>query len=271
MKVMNLIVYLILITGGLLILTPFIWMILTAVKPSNEVLLMPPKWIPSKIVWSNFLEAYNAAPFKKYLINSFIVSISITSGELVTSILAAFAFSHIKFKFRDVLFTFVIATMMVPSEILIIPNYITLSKLGWINSYKALILPWCTSVFSIFLLKQQFSSIPISYYKAAKLDGCSDFKYLLTIMIPMSMPTIVSVGILKFINSWNSYLWPLIVTNTVEMRTLPVALAVFSNEAGTTYNILMAFSLMLIMPILIMYFFTQKYVISGVSSSGIKG
>jgi multiple sugar transport system permease protein len=141
---------------------------------------------------------------------------------LITSILAAFAFSHINFKFRNILFTFVIATMMVPSEILVIPNYITLSKLGWINSYKALILPWCTSVFSIFLLKQQFSSIPSSYYKAAKLDGCSDFKYLLTIMIPMSMPTIVSVGILKFINSWNSYLWPLIVTNTVEMRTCSI-------------------------------------------------
>ena len=246
-------------------------MILTAVKPSNEVLLMPPKWLPSKIVWLNFLEAYNAAPFKKYLINSFIVSICITVGELVTSILAAFAFSHINFKFRDIFFIAIISTMMVPSEILMIPNYITLSKLGCINSYKALILPWCTSVFSIFLLKQQFSSIPASYYKAAKLDGCSDFKYLLAIIIPISIPTIVSVGILKFINSWNAYLWPLIVTNTIDMRTLPVALGVFSNEAGTTYNILMAFSLMLIMPILIMYFFTQKYVISGVGRSGIKG
>lgn len=257
--------------GAIVVALPFIWMILTAVKPSNEVLLMPPKWLPSTLMWENFVDAYHAAPFKQYLCNSIIVSICITTGEVLTAILAAFAFSHLNFKGRQLLFIMMIATMMVPSEILIIPNYMTLSHFGWINSYKALILPWSTSIFSIFLLRQQFLSIPSAYYKAARLDGCSDFQYLWTILIPMSMPTVFSIGILKFINSWNAYLWPLIVTNTAEMRTLPVALAVFSSESGVHYNTLMAFSLMIIMPIIILYVILQRQIINGVGRTGLKG
>ncbi len=152
-----------------------------------------------------------------------------------------------------------------------IPNFVTLAKLGWINSYKALIAPWAASVFSIFLLRQQFASIPESYYKAARMDGCGDLRYLLTVMVPMSRPTLVSVALLKVINSWNSYLWPLIATNEKTMRTLPVGLAYFSTEAGVQYNTLMAFSLLIISPTLIMYALTQKYIIQGVSKNGLKG
>ncbi|MBN2899628.1 MAG: carbohydrate ABC transporter permease [Clostridia bacterium] len=263
--------FIVLAIGALVVALPFIWMILTAVKPSNEVLLMPPKWFPSTLVWENFVTAYHAAPFKQYLANSIFVSICITAGEIATAILAAFAFSHLKFRGKQALFIGLIGTMMVPSEILIIPNYMTLSHFGWINSYKALILPWCTSIFSIFLLRQQFSTIPVAYYKAARLDGCSDFQYLWTILVPMSMPTIFSIGILKFINSWNAYLWPLIVTNTVEMRTLPVALAVFSNEGGVHYNTLMAFSLMIILPIFMLYLLLKQQIIKGVGRTGLKG
>jgi len=250
---------------------PFIWMLLTAVKPANEVLSMPPKWIPSQLKWGNFKEAFNAVPFQKYLFNSIFVAICVTVGELITTILAAYAFVYIPFKFKNTIFIILIATMMVPGEILIIPNYVTLSSFGWINSYKALIFPWCASIFSIFLLTQQFSTVPHSYYKSAKMDGCSDLRYLFAVLIPVSIPTLASIAILKFINSWNSYMWPLITTNTKEMRTLPVALAAFSTEAGTRYNILMAFSVLMIAPIIILYLFTQKYIIKGVSKSGLKG
>ncbi|MEG2917852.1 MAG: carbohydrate ABC transporter permease [Clostridium sp.] len=263
--------YLILIIGVLWVILPFIWMILTALKPAREVLSMPPKWIPSEFKWENFPEALKSVPFKKYLFNSLFVAVCVTLGEIVTTILAAYAFVYIPFKFKNVLFMVLVATMMVPSDILMIPNYVTLSNLGWINSYKALILPWCASVFSIFLLRQQFSTVPLSYYKSAKMDGCSDLRYLFTILVPMCMPTIVSIGILKFISCWNSYMWPLIVTNTRDMRTLPVALAAFSTEAGTRYHILMAFSIMMVAPIIIIYIFTQKYIIKGVSKSGLKG
>ena len=161
--------------------------------------------------------------------------------------------------------------MMVPGEILTIPNFVTLAHLGWINTYKAMVAPWATSVFSIFLLRQQFASIPQSYYKAARMDGCSDLRYLFTVMVPMSRPTMVSIALLKIINSWNSYMWPLISTNSREMRTLPVGLAYFSTESGTDYNTLMAFSLMIIAPTVIVYLLTQKYIIQGVSKTGLKG
>lgn len=261
----------ILILGVLWVILPFIWMILTAFKPAKEVLSMPPKWIPSSWQWQNFSDALKSVPFRTYLFNSLFVAVCVTLGEIFTTILAAYAFVYIPFKFKNVLFIILVATMMVPSDILMIPNYVTLSNLGWINSYKALVLPWCASIFSIFLLRQQFSGVPSSYYKSAKMDGCSDLRYLFTILVPMSMPTIVSIGILKFISCWNSYMWPLIVTNSKDMRMLPVALAVFSTEAGTRYHILMAFSLMMVAPIIILYIFMQKYIIKGISKSGLKG
>ena len=263
--------YTILVLGAAFILLPFLWMISTSMKPDNEVLLMPPKWIPSALQWKNYVDAFKAVPFFTYLKNSIVVTVAITSCELITTILAAFAFAQLEFKGKNLLFMLLVATMMVPGEILTIPNFVTLARLGWIDSYKAMVAPWATSVFSIFLLRQQFASIPQSYYKAARMDGCSDLRYLFTVMVPMSRPTIVSVALLKIINSWNSYLWPLISTNSREMRTLPVGLAYFSTEAGTDYNTLMAFSLMIITPTILVYLFTQKYIIQGVSKTGLKG
>lgn len=265
------ITYTILILGAAFILLPFVWMISTSVKPDNEVLKMPPQWIPTVIQWKNYVDAFKAVPFFTYLKNSIVVTVAITSCELITTILAAFAFAQLEFKGKNLLFMLLVATMMVPGEILTIPNFVTLARLGWIDSYKAMVAPWATSVFSIFLLRQQFASIPQSYYKAARMDGCSDLWYLFTVMVPMSRPTIVSVALLKIINSWNSYLWPLISTNSREMRTLPVGLAYFSTEAGTDYNTLMAFSLMIISPTILVYLFTQKYIIQGVSKTGLKG
>ena len=227
------ITYFILICGAIFILLPFVWMIITSVKPSNEVLRMPPTWIPSKIEWKNYVNAFHAVPFFRYFLNSVIVTVCITASELFTTILAAFAFAQLKFKGKNVLFMLLIATMMVPGEILVIPNFVTLANLGWIDTFKALVAPWGASVFSIFLLRQQFMSISPSYYKAAKVDGCNDIRYLFTVMVPMSRPTIVSIALLKIINSWNSYLWPLIATNTKEMRTLPVGLAYFNGSRNS--------------------------------------
>lgn len=264
-------IYILLIIGALFILVPFIWMISTSLKPSNEVLIIPPKFIPSKIMWENYKTAWEAAPFKTYFKNSIIVTVSVTIGELITTILAAFAFSKIKFKGRDLIFTLLIATMMVPGEVLTIPNFVTLSKLGWIDSYKALIIPWCASVYAIYLLKQHFMSIPDELYNAAKIDGCTDFKFLWTIMVPLARPAIMTLIILKVISSWNSFFWPLIVTNSQDMRTLPLALSAFTNEFGTDYNVLMAATNIIVFPVMIFYIILQKHIISGVSKQGIKG
>lgn len=265
------VIYILLIIGALFILIPFIWMISTSLKPSNEVLIMPPKIIPSKFMWENYKIAWQAAPFKTYFRNSIIVTVSVTIGELITTILAAFAFSRLEFKGRNMIFTLLVATMMVPGEVLIIPNFVTLSKLGWIDTYKALIIPWCASIYAIYLLRQHFMSIPEELYNAARIDGCTDFKFLWAIMVPLAKPAIVTLVILKVIGSWNSFFWPLIVTNSQGMRTLPLALSAFTNEFGTDYNILMAATNIMVLPVMIFYIILQKHIIAGVSKQGIKG
>lgn len=262
-------IYLILIIGALFILIPFIWMIMTSLKPSNE--LLTTNIIPTKFMWENYLIAIESAPFNIYFKNSIIVTFFITLGEVLTTVMAAFAFSKLKFKGRDIIFIILVATMMVPGEVLTIPNFITLSKLGWIDTYKALIIPWCASIYSIYLLKQHFSSIPNELYNAAKIDGCTDFRFLWSILIPLAKPAIITIIILKIINSWNSFFWPLIVTNSQEMRTLPIALSTFSDEFGTKYNILMAATNIIVFPVIIIYIFLQKYIIEGISKQGLKG
>jgi multiple sugar transport system permease protein len=264
-------IYLVLTAGALLILLPFIWIFLTSVKGPDEIFTKDIVIFPKKFRWENYLEVLKLRNFKRYVINSIIVTASITLGELITTILAAFAFSNLEFKGRDIIFTVLMATMMVPGEVLLIPNFVLLSKLRWINTYKALIIPWCTSVFAIFFLRQYFLGIPKQLYYAAKVDNCSDFKYLTRIMVPIAKPAIITIALLKIINSWNSFMWPLIVTNDEEMRTLPIVLSKFSSEAGMDYHILMAASAIIILPMLIIFILLSNYIIKGVSSSGIKG
>lgn len=232
---------------------------------------MPPTIMVEQFRIENYLSVLHTIPFSSYFANSVFVSLTVTAGTVITSILAAFAFSRLHFWGRDVLFTILLATMMIPSEVLIIPNYVTLASLGWINTRMALVGPWVVSVFAIFLLRQHFLGIPESYYYSAKIDGCSDFMYIWRIMVPQAKPAILTIVLLKMIYSWNEFLWPLLVTNTPDMRTLPVGLAVFSTEAGTLYHLLMALSTMIILPIFIIYMVLQKYIIDGVLRSGVKG
>jgi len=265
-------IYLIIISGAIITLLPFIWMLTTALKTSGEVYLMPPRFLPADPQWQNFLIIQEQVPIIRYLFNSTIVALSVTIGTLITSILAAFAFTYIKFWGRDILFVIFLSTMMVPGEILMIPNFVTLAQLNWLNRYQALIVPWLIGVFAIFLLKQQFLSIPIELYESAKIDGCKDFMFLWKILVPLSKPALVSIALLKIIYNWNAFLWPLLVTNTPEMRTLPVGLASFMTEAGSNYELLMAYSTIIILPIIIVYIVAQKEIIKGVSSNqGIKG
>lgn len=264
-------IYLLLIMGSILMLLPFAWMISTSLKPGNEVMMMPPQWIPSDIQWENYKEAWEIAPFARYTLNSFIVMVFSTIGEVITSILAAYAFSRINFYGRDVIFSILLGTMMVPGEVLLIPNFVTLSNLGWIDQYEALIVPWLASIFAVFLLRQFFLGIPNELSYASKIDGCSDFRFLWSIMVPLAKPALVTIALLKAIGSWNAFLWPLIVTNSEEMRTLPVGLTSFSTEAGTIFELLMAASTMIILPMIILYLILQKYIIEGISKAGIKG
>ena len=267
----KLIIYVILILGGVFIVTPFLWMALSALNTPKEIVSYPKRIIPKTVTLNNFKEIFALNNFKNYFINSVLVTFSITIGEVITTVMAAFAFAKLEFKGKNILFYMLIGTMMVPSEILIIPNFVFLSNIQWINSYKALIIPWCTSVFSIFLLRQHFLRVPKELYYAAKIDGCNDFKFLIRILIPIVRPAIVTVLIMKAINSWNAFMWPMVMTNSESMRTLPTALAKFSSEVGSDYHLIMAMASLIIIPIIILYLLLQKYIISGVGGSGVKG
>lgn len=270
-KILNVLSYTILIAGCVITLLPFIWMLSTSFKGSGEIYILPPKFIPDTFNWGNYNEVFNRVPMKTYFINSLVVTFMVTIGTLITSVLAAFAFSRIRFKGRDIIFAILLGTMMVPGEMLIAPNFVTLSKLNLINTRPALYIPWLASVSSIFFVRQFFLTVPEELYHAAKVDGCSDFKYMIKIMVPFSKPALITVGLLKIIYSWNEFLWPLLMTSTPDKRTLPVGLTNFMTEAGAHYNLLMAYSSIVIIPIIGIYIFLQKYIMSGVTRAGIKG
>jgi len=267
----QIITFVLLTIGAFSMILPFFWMVSTSIKTTGETLAIPPVWLPENWQWSNYETALTMAPFDQYFINSVIITLSSTIGEVITSILAAFAFSKLQFFGKNILFTILISTMMVPFELLMIQNYLTLSKMGMINSYWAMIIPFLASVFSVFLLKQNFEAVPKQLYYAAKVDGASDWRFLWQILVPMSKSSIVTVVILKMIGSWNSFMWPLMVTNETHLRPLPVGLQAFTTEAGTYFELLMAAATIVVLPMIIIYLFLQKYIIKGISNTGVKG
>ncbi|MCD6550949.1 ABC transporter permease subunit [Thermotoga sp.] len=221
-------------------------------------------------IFQNYVDAWNAAPFPRYYFNTFFVASATTLLEVFTASLAAYAFSWMVFPGRDFIFGLFLATMMIPGEVLLVPNFITISKLGWIDTYYALIVPWIVSVFAIFLLRQHFLTIPGELFDAAKIDGCSHWRFLWQIVVPLSRPAVITSALLKFVGSWNAFLWVLIVTNSEEYRTLPVGLQAFSSDVGTQYNLLMAAATFSILPVVILFIFTQKYFIQGIARTGLK-
>lgn len=270
-KIVRLSIYLLLTVGAFFVLLPFFWMISTSLKIPSEVISMPPKWIPSKVMWENYEIAWSYAPFGRYFFNSFYVAIACTVLELITSALGAYAFAKMDFFGKNAIFVVFLGTMMIPGEVLLIPNYITIIQLNWVDTYKALIIPWIVSVFGIFLMRQFFMTIPNELHDAAKIDGCGRFRFLWQIIIPNSKPVLVTAALFKFIGSWNSFLWVLIVTNDPMMRTITNGLSFFSSDVGSDYHLLMAASTFTLLPILILFFFLQKQFIQGITRSGLKG
>ncbi len=263
--------YVILIFGSIFTVLPFVWMISSSLKTPAELIMTPPALFPAVPQWQNYNDAWNAAPFTRYLINTIIVTTCSTAGVLITTVLSAFAFSRLNFPGKKTVFSLFLSTLMIPGEMLIITNYETIIKLHWIDSYKAMIIPWISSAFYIYLLTRFFMQVPESLYLAAKVDKCSDFKYMVKIMVPMNKQAIFSIAILNIISSWNAFLWPLLVTNSQEMRVLSNGLVRFQSEAGSSTELIMAASCILVMPIIIIYLFLRKYIIEGVTRSGLKG
>lgn len=263
--------YLILIIGACITVLPFVWMILSSFKSRAEIMQIPPTFFPNEWHWQNYKEAFEAAPFGRYFINTLVVTICSTLASICTTILAAYGFARLEFKGKEIIFSLFLATMMIPGEMLVITNFLTISSLKWLDTLQALVLPYMANVFNIYLLRQFFMQVPDALYYAAKVDGCGDFKYLVKIMIPLNKNALTTIAILNIISCWNAYMWPLLVTNKPQNRVLSLGLTTFTSEAGSDYQLIMAASCVLVVPIVVFYLILRKQIISGVSRSGIKG
>ena len=265
--------YAFLIFMALVVLFPFYWMINSSLKSLAEYRQSVPTFWPQKVLWSNYAEAFTAASLGRLFFNTAYVGIVSTILSLVITILSAFAFARLEFKGKNLLFSALLATMMIPGELFTITNYSTVTNLGWMNTYTVLIVPFLVSVFYIYLLRQNFLQIPNELYLAAKVDGTSDFKYLCKVMIPLSLPTLISITILKMMGAWNSYIWPRLVANDDAHRLITNGLRnAFTDTTGdVNYPVQMAAVAVASAPLFLVFIFLRKYIMKGVSRSGIKG
>jgi len=259
-----------LLAGSVVMVVPFLWMVSTSLKSPGQIFTYPPQWIPDPVVWENYVEAVTIMPFGRFFLNSLIQATGVTVLQLLTSSLAAFAFARLRFKGRDALFLLYLATLMIPFHVTLIPNFIVIRLLGWVDTFRALILPPSFSPFSTFLLRQFFLTIPLELDDAARIDGASSFGIWWRIALPLSKPALATLAIFTFMGQWNNFLWPLVVTNSIEMRTLPVGLSAFQSRYAIQWHLLMAGSTIALVP-LILFLLGQRYFIQGITLTGMGG
>ena len=269
----NIFTYAFLILIAVIVLFPFYWMIISSLKTLDEYKLSVPTLFPEQLVFGNYAEAFTEANLGRLFLNTVYVGLVSTILSLVITVLSAFAFARLEFKGKNALFAVLLATMMIPGELFTITNYQTVFYLGWMNTFTVLIVPFLVSVFYIYLLKQNFMQIPNELYLAAKVDGTSDIKYLWKVMIPLSLPTLISITILKMMGAWNSYVWPNLVTDSDEFRLITNGLrnAFVESTGDVNIPVQMAAVAMVSAPLFLVFLFLRKYIMKGVSRSGIKG
>ena len=258
---------------ALIVLFPFYWMIISSLKTLDEYRMSVPTFWPQRIMFSNYLEAFTEASLGRLFVNTLYVGVVSTILSLVITVLSAFAFARLEFKGRDTMFGLLLATMMIPGELFTITNYETVTRLGWMNTFTVLIVPFLVSVFYIYLLKQNFMQIPNELYLAAKVDGTSDIKYLWKVMIPLALPTLISITILKMMGAWNSYIWPRLVANDEAHRMITNGLrnAFTATSGDVNYPVQMAAVAIVSAPLFMVFIFLRKYIMAGVSRICIKG
>lgn len=265
------IILILLIGVALVMVFPFLWMVLGSVKSKSELFAMPIKWFPETAMWNNYKQVITKVPFFQFYFNTAKVAVISTIGQVLTCALSAYAFSKLEFKGRDTLFVLYLATLMIPGQVTMIPQYELLNKIGLMNTHWTLILLRWFSPFGVFLLRQFFISIPDSLVEAARIDGASEPRIFAQIMIPLSKSAIATLVTLTFLNSWNEFMGPLIYLNDKEKYTLQIGIRYFQQMWGTEYTLIMAATTMSLIPIVIIYIFAQKYFIEGIATAGVKG
>ncbi|MCP4168341.1 MAG: carbohydrate ABC transporter permease [Chloroflexi bacterium] len=258
---------------GLVISLPIIIALLTSFKPMNEVITYPPKFMPNVWTLDNYRTAFESVPFARFILNSFIQTAIITSGQVLLCILAAYAFAVLDFPGRDALFYVILASLMIPFELTFIPNFQVVTGWGWSNSYQGLSVPFLASAFGVFLLRQFFLSIPKDLHDAALIDGSGNWRYLWQIVVPLSKGAIGAFAIFAFLSAWNQYLWPLIITDVEEMRTIQIGIRFFMTniESGANWGAVMAGAVIALLPTLLVFLVAQKQLVKGIAMTGLKG
>ncbi|AAK78408.1 sn-glycerol 3-phosphate transport system permease protein [Clostridium acetobutylicum] len=256
---------------GLITIVPLIYALCVSLMPQDQIFSFPPRFIPKGIYLGNYKEVLRSVPIIKFIVNSFIVSLGVTVFQIITSSMAAFAFSFLDFKGKKILFIAVLATLMIPAETTLISNYLTVGSLGWLDSYKALIVPYMCSAMGIFMMRQYYLTIPKELYEAAKIDGCGSFGFFTKILMPVSRPVIASFGIYSFLVSWNQYLWPLLVTSKESSRTVQIGISMLQFSENQSFGLIMAGIVIVLLPSIVIFIIGQKQLVDGMTSGAVKG
>ena len=263
--------YLLLAIGGALMILPFYWMIVTSVSPTTDIVAFPPHWIPSYLTFEHYQAASNSAPFGRYYLNSLIIALGSVGISVLFGLLAGYAFVFYHFPLRDFFFLLILSTTMIPFQVTSVSLYIMLSKIGWVDTYWGILAPNLGSALGMFLIRQSIKSVPIDLVEAARLDGAGEIRIVFTIIAPVIKTALTTVIMILFIGSWNDFLWPLIVVNSSDLRTIPLGLALFKDPYGSmNYGPLMAASVISTLPMLLAYIFAQRYVMEGIAITGLK-
>lgn len=263
--------HLVLLPLAILMIVPMIWMVITAVETLNETRRFPPVLVPSGIRWQNYTAVMQQAPFARWFLNTLIVTVVVVAGNLLFCSLAGYAFARIRFFGRDVIFILVLATLMIPFQVIMIPTFLIVRKLGLIDTLGALIVPNLAGAFGIFLLRQFFRSLPVELEEAARIDGASRLGVLFKIVLPLSGPVLATVAVITFLWTWNDFLWPLVTIYSPSNMTLQLGLTTFQGAHQTNTNLLMAANVMSVMPVLLLFLVAQRLFIRGIATSGLKG
>lgn len=270
-KPRRLAVHILLAAGALLMIMPFIWMLSTSVKSFADSMAVPPTWLPAEWHFDNYIRVIQTIDFGAYYWNTILVTLGRTAGQLILCSLAAYAFACMNFPFKNAIFLALLAVLMVPSQVVMIPSFVIMRELNWLDTFYVLIVPGIFSAFGTFLLRQFFMTLPKDLEEAAKIDGCSYFRIYWSIYLPLSKAALVSLAIFTILASWNDLLWPLIMTSSEDMRVLSIGISSFQGQHSTDYPLLMAGAVMATLPIIILFVFLQRYFIEGIAMNGIKG
>lgn len=268
----NIFLYLLIVCGAFIFTLPFLWMISTSLKPEYDIFVLPPKWIPNPPLWKNYPEGWTILPFNLFLKNTLIIVINNLIGNLISCSLVAYGFSRLRHPLKDALFMVLISTMMIPYSVTMIPLFIFYNKLGWVNTFKPLMIPpWFGYPFFIFLLRQFFMGLPRELDEAAKIDGCSNWRIYWNIILPLSKPALATVAIFSFLGNWNDFLGPLIYLSSQEKYTIAIGLNLFRGQYFTYMGYMMAVSVLTVLPVIVIFLLAQQYFIRGIVMSGLKG